>query len=69
MGKDTLNCEAAAPTVNPNEESERLFSLVLFVLHFLDGLLYVKFSLGLGLRQSGSLLVNLLTKLSHSAAS
>ena len=23
MGKDTLNCEAAAPTVNPNEESER----------------------------------------------
>ena len=23
MGKETLNCEAAAPTVNPNEESER----------------------------------------------
>lgn len=22
-GKETLNCEAAAPTVNPNEESER----------------------------------------------
>ena len=61
--RDSMCCRNAMKQLRKAAITSKL---ILLVLHFVNGLLYVMLSLCLGLRQSGSLLVDLLAKLSHS---